>query len=513
MIGLISIAWSGHLLHVSTAVSRGMSPQAMSSILTKVYDNMITAKFINLSLSLEYEDHIYGSYVANDSYSLLTFTGGLRSDTFSLPITDITHHHLAIGILTIWFSSLASSLTSGVGYTLSFLGSNFSTRESSFSGGSTHFNLSISLFFSSVIVSLVAHHIYSLNPYVYLSLDIVAMISIYVHHQYIGSLLVLGSLAHYAIFIVRDYIASSNTKSNLFGSLTARILVHKNALNSHLSYLTLILGFHTLGLYVHNDCVVAFGESDKQILIEPLFGQVVLDSSATSNSLIQPRMPLTCGDLLAHHSLALGLHVTVLVLSKGVLDSTSSSNLFRDKPNYGYTFPCDGPGRGVTCDISSWDSFYLGLFWLLNTISWASFYIHWRHLSIYFNSIFQFVDGSTYLNGWFRDYLWFNSGALINGYNGTGANDLSVWSWAFLLAHLIWATSFKFLISWRGYWEELIETLIVLHNRTPVLYDLWNGTSVLPMAISIVEARFVGVFHFAVGFILSYASFLISSTS
>jgi hypothetical protein len=25
--------------------------------------------------------------------------------------------------------------------------------------------------------------------------------------------------------------------------------------------------------------------------------------------------------------------------------------------------------------------------------------------------------------------------------------------------HLVWATGFMFLISWRGYWQELIETL------------------------------------------------------
>jgi photosystem I P700 chlorophyll a apoprotein A2 len=29
----------------------------------------------------------------------------------------------------------------------------------------------------------------------------------------------------------------------------------------------------------------------------------------------------------------------------------------------------------------------------------------------------------------------------------------------FLFGHLVWATGFMFLISWRGYWQELIETL------------------------------------------------------
>ncbi|CAN6483912.1 unnamed protein product [Victoria cruziana] len=45
---------------------------------------------------------------------------------------------------------------------------------------------------------------------------------------------------------------------------------------------------------------------------------------------------------------------------------------------------------------------------------------------------------------------------------------LSVWAWMFLFGHLLWATGFMFLISWRGYWQELIETLAWAHERTPL---------------------------------------------
>ena len=37
-----------------------------------------------------------------------------------------------------------------------------------------------------------------------------------------------------------------------------------------------------------------------------------------------------------------------------------------DKMEHSYGFSCDGPGRGGTCDISAWDSFYLATFWMLN---------------------------------------------------------------------------------------------------------------------------------------------------
>ena len=49
-------------------------------------------------------------------------------------------------------------------------------------------------------------------------------------------------------------------------NVLARILQHKEAIISHLSWVSLFLGFHTLGLYIHNDVCVAFGTPEKQIV-------------------------------------------------------------------------------------------------------------------------------------------------------------------------------------------------------------------------------------------------------
>ena len=44
-----------------------------------------------------------------------------------------------------------------------------------------------------------------------------------------------------------------------------------------------------------------------------------------------------------------------------------------------------------------------------------------------------------------------------------------------------------FLISWRGYWQELIETLAWAHERTPLANLVrWKDK---PVALSIVQAR------------------------
>ncbi|KAK4721699.1 hypothetical protein R3W88_011932 [Solanum pinnatisectum] len=304
-----------------------------------------------------------------------------------------------------------------------------------------HFQLGLALASLGVITSLVAQHMYSLPAYAFIAQDFTTQAALYTHHQYI-----------------------EQNEDNVL----ARMLDHKKAIISHLSWAILFLGFHTLGLYVHNDVMLAFGTPEKQILIEPIFTQwiksahgktsygfdVLLSSTIAqrfnagqasvagclnvvnenSNSLFLTIGP---GDLLVHHAIALGLQTTTLILVKGDLD-TRGSKLMPDKKDFDYSFPCDGPGRGGTCDISAWDAFYLAVFWMLNTIGWVTFYWHWKHITLWQGNISQFNKSSTYLMGWLRDYLWLNSSQLINGYNPFGMNSLSVWGWMFLFGHHFW---------------------------------------------------------------------------
>lgn len=469
-------------------------------------------------------------------------------------MTDIAHHHLAIAVLFIIAGHMYRT-NWGIGHSIKdILAAHNPPQGTPFGGllgaghrglydtinNSLHFQLGLALACLGVITSLVAQHMYSLPSYVFIAKDYTTQAALYTHHQYIAGFLMVGAFAHGAIFFVRDYDPEAN-KDNVL----ARMLEHKEAIISHLSWVSLFLGFHTLGLYVHNDVVVAFGTPEKQILIEPVFAQwiqaahgkalygfdVLLsnpDSIATTawpnhgnvwlsgwldainsgtNSLFLTIGP---GDFLVHHAIALGLHTTTLILVKGALDARGSK-LMPDKKDFGYSFPCDGPGRGGTCDISAWDAFYLAMFWMLNTLGWLTFYWHWKHLCVWSGNVAQFNENSTYLMGWFRDYLWANSAQLINGYNPYGVNNLSVWAWMFLFGHLVWATGFMFLISWRGYWQELIETIVWAHERTPLANLVrWKDK---PVALSIVQARLVGLTHFTVGYILTYAAFLIASTA
>ena len=74
-----------------------------------------------------------------------------------------------------------------------------------------------------------------------------------------------------------------------------KVLHTKAALISHLSWVSLFLGFHTLLVWMHNDTVVAFSEADKQILIEPVFAIQIKNASALT------ALCLGSGDLLVHH--------------------------------------------------------------------------------------------------------------------------------------------------------------------------------------------------------------------
>jgi len=481
LVGVSSLLWSGHLEHVSLTAARSISSVFYPH--EAVVKGLYTGNWKAIETSIDLDTNIY-SCATGAGNSIITFFGSLKPDTMSLYLSDLVHHHLAVGVLIIILSHLYSLLSISRIATLPF-------RSISISLSNEQLSLSISCSILAILSSIVAINGTLFPSYVYLSYDYVTVVSLYVHHQYIACFLMLSSMVHAILFLITN-VSASYVSLRIQASFT-----------SHLSWVTLYLGFHTLGVYIHNDSVVAFGLPLSQILIDPLV--------ANHQMFISTLPYLGPADLLAHHSISLGLHVTALILCKGAQDA-SGSRLVPDKIHMGFSFACDGPTRGGTCDVTAFDSVYLASFWMLNTHSWITFYYHWKHLSLFSDSV---NVSATYLNGWFRDYLFYHSASLINGYNAFGSNDLAVLSWLFLYGHLAWATGFMFLISWRGYWQEIVEIIFVLHLKTPVVYDLWPGSIGVysPVALSIVQARVIGLVHFSVGFVLTYAAFVLASTS
>jgi len=73
----------------------------------------------------------------------------------------------------------------------------------------------------------------------------------------------------------------------------------------------------------------------------------------------------------------------------------------------------------------------------------------------------NFAKSAITINGWLRDFLWSQASQVIQSYGSPS----SAYGLIFLGAHFIWAFSLMFLFSGRGYWQELIESIVWAHNK------------------------------------------------
>jgi photosystem I P700 chlorophyll a apoprotein A1 len=156
-------------------------------------------------------------------------------------------------------------------------------------------------------------------------------------------------------------------------------------------WLSLFLGFHSFGLLVGNDSIIglsrpadSFSDSAIQLVplfsreFSPLFGAANLsDFLLLDNKTIWGTLDLGTSDFLVQHVDAFTIHTSLLISLKGTLYSRSS-RLITDKYSLGFRYPCDGPGRGGTCQVSGWDHTFLNLFWVYNCISIVIFHFYWK---------------------------------------------------------------------------------------------------------------------------------------
>jgi len=460
--------------------------------------------------------------------------------TGGLWLTDVAHHHLALAVLFI-FAGHMYKTNWEIGHDMRKL---LEAHKGPFTGNghkglyeifntSWHAQLSVNLAMMGSLSIIVAHHMYSMPPYAYLATDYPTQISLFTHHMWIGGFCVVGAAAHAAIFMIRDYDPASN-----YNNLLDRVLRHRDSIISHLNWVCIFLGLHSFGLYIHNDTMSALGRpqdmfSDTAIQLQPVFAQWIQNTHYISPNLTAynasfstspvwggevvalngkiAMMPISLGtaDFMVHHIHAFTIHVTVLILLKGVLFSRSS-RLIPDKSNLGFRFPCDGPGRGGTCQVSAWDHIFLGLFWMYNSISVVIFHFSWKMQSDVWGNVTSngishitggnFVQSSITINGWLRDFLWAQASQVIQSYGSA----LSAYGLIFLGAHFVWAFSLMFLFSGRGYWQELIESIVWAHNKLKV------APNIQPRALSITQGRAVGVAHYLLGGIATTWSFFLA---
>jgi photosystem I P700 chlorophyll a apoprotein A2 len=372
LLGVSSLAWTGHIVHVAIPASRGVHVGWENFLTTPPHPAGLTPFYSGdwtvYAANPDSANHVYGT-AEGAGTAILTFLGGFHPQTQSLWLSDIAHHQLAIAVVFIVAGHMYRT-NFGIGHNMKEILDAHRPPGGRLGAGHTglfetitnslHMQLGLALACLGVATSLTAQHMYAITPYAFLSKDFTTEAALYTHHQYIAGFLMVGAFAHGAIFFVRDYDPELN-KNNVL----ARMLEHKEAIISHLSWASLFLGFHTLGLYIHNDTVVAFGQPEKQILFEPLFAEYIqaasgkavyefntLLSSSTSPATVAGNqiwlpgwleainnnkndlfLKIGPGDFLVHHAIALGLHTTTLILVKGALDARGSK-LMPDKKRF-----------------------------------------------------------------------------------------------------------------------------------------------------------------------------------
>nr|ASQ39800.1 photosystem I P700 chlorophyll a apoprotein A1 [Glaucocystis sp. BBH] len=542
LLGLGSLGWAGHQIHVSLPINKlldsGVAPNEIP-----LPHEFILKKDLMVSLYPSFAKGVVPFFTLNwGEYSdFLTFKGGLNPVTGGLWLTDTVHHHVAIAVLFIVAGHMYRT-NWGIGHSLKEI---LEAHKGPFTGEghkglyeilttSWHAQLAINLALLGSLSIIVAHHMYAMPPYPYIATDYPTQLSLFTHHVWIGGFCIVGAAAHAAIFFVRDYDPTKN-----YNNLLDRVIRHRDAIISHLNYVCIFLGFHSFGLYIHNDTMRALGRpqdmfSDTAIQLQPVFAQWIQGLHAyapghTAPNALAPAsyafggeivsvagkvaiLPISLGtaDFLVHHIHAFTIHVTALILLKGVLFARSS-RLIPDKANLGFRFPCDGPGRGGTCQVSGWDHVFLGLFWMYNSLSVTLFHFSWKMQSDVWGTVSSdgsithitggnFAQSAITINGWLRDFLWAQASQVIQSYGSA----LSAYGLIFLGAHFVWAFSLMFLFSGRGYWQELIESIVWAHNKLKV------APSIQPRALSIIQGRAVGVAHYLLGGIATTWSFFLA---
>jgi photosystem I P700 chlorophyll a apoprotein A1 len=545
LLGLGCLSWSGHQIHISLPVNKlldaGVAPQEIPLPHELIFNQELMGQ-----LYPSFKKGLLPFFTLNWSeYSdFLTFKGGLNPITGSLWLSDTAHHHLALAVLFI-FAGHMYRTNWGIGHSMKEI---LEAHKGPLTGEghkglyeilttSWHAQLAINLAMMGSLSIIVSHHMYAMPPYPYIGIDYATQLSLFTHHMWIGGFCVVGAGAHGAIFMVRDY---SPVQS--YNNLLDRVLRHRDAIISHLNWVCIFLGMHSFGLYIHNDTMRALGRpqdafSDKAIQLQPIFAKwiqsihTLAPGSTAPNALSTASysfggdvvavnskiamMPIQLGtaDFMVHHIHAFTIHVTVLILLKGVLFARSS-RLIPDKANLGFRFPCDGPGRGGTCQVSAWDHVFLGLFWMYNCISVVIFHFSWKMQSDVWGTISSagkishitggnFANSAIDINGWLRDFLWSQASQVIQSYGSA----TSAYGIIFLGAHFIWAFSLMFLFSGRGYWQELIESIVWAHNKLKL------APAIQPRALSITHGRAAGLAHYLLGGIGTTWSFFLARIS
>jgi len=491
LFGLGSISWCGHLIHISVPLNRLLDSGVDPAVIPCPQDLLLSG------IGPSDISKILGCFSCKGVF-----------------LGQVAAHHLSVGVVFIMGCVI------GIRYRVT----NYEkiSRATAPLAYSWHAQLSINLAIAGSCSIAFAHAVSAIPVYPYCGSDYPTVLCLFSHHMWLGGGFIVGAGAHASIFMIRDWACySKNSLCNSF--ILQQICYHRDVIIAGQIWVCIANGLHSFGLYIHNDTLQALGRpedtfSDNSIQLKPVLAAWVqtlriayVDIEVLDGKVVRMTQELGTADFMVHHIHAFTIHTTLLILLKGVLYARHS-RLVNDKLELGFRYPCDGPGRGGTCQISPWDHIYLAVFWMYNSQSVVLFHYFWKMQSdvwgvydVSSQKIMHITGGdfsvnSGTINGWLRNLLWSQAAQVIQSYG----SSISGYGLIFILAHFVWAFSLMFLYSGRGYWQELIESIQWAHHKLKIV------PYIQPRALSISQGRAVGLTHYILGGIGCTWAFFIS---
>ncbi|CAN6446895.1 unnamed protein product [Victoria cruziana] len=218
LLGLGSLSWAGHQVHVSLPINQflnaGVDPKEIPlphefslnrDLLAQFYPSF--AEGATLFFTLNWSKFT----------EFLTFRGGLD---------------LVIGVGHMYKTNW------GIGHDLKDI---LEAHKGPFTGEghksfyeilttSWHAQLALNLAMLGSLTIVVPHHMYSMPPYPYLATNFGTQLLLFTHHMWIDGFLIVGVVAHAVIFMVRDYDPTTR-----YNDLLDHVLKHRDAIISHLN--------------------------------------------------------------------------------------------------------------------------------------------------------------------------------------------------------------------------------------------------------------------------------------
>ena len=291
LLGLGSLSWAGHQIHVAlpieTCLEKGVAPSDIP-----LPHEFLLSRDLMASFFPSFRQGLQPFFTLNwQAYrDYLTFRGRLNPETQSLWMTDMIHHHIAVGVL---FLIAGHLYRTNYSYGVSFQDI-LAAHKGPFTGrghegltellnrpdeSAWHAQLGLNLAFLGSLSIIVGHHMSAMPAYPYIASDWATQVSLFTHHAWIGRFCIVRAGAHASIAFVRTPFQTPN-------NLLDRVIRHREAILSHLVWVCIFLGFHSFGLYIHNDTMSALGRpddmfSDTAIQLQPVFGQWIQSQLAT----------------------------------------------------------------------------------------------------------------------------------------------------------------------------------------------------------------------------------------